>query len=103
MKNSFKKTIVKLVLLTDIDMLLMLEKGIRGGICHSIYPYAKANKKYIKDYDKNKKSLYLINNFEWIKDNSQFNEDFIKSYNEGYFREVDVQYTKKLHELHNNL
>ena len=53
MKNSFKKTIVKLGLLTDIDMLLMLEKGIRGGICHSIYPYAKPNKKYIKDYDKN--------------------------------------------------
>ena len=47
MKNSFKKTIVKLGLLTDI------EKGIRGGICHSIYPYAKPNKKYIKDYDKN--------------------------------------------------
>ena len=32
----------------------MLEKGIRGGICHSIYGYAKANNKYMKDYDKNK-------------------------------------------------
>ena len=47
------------------------------------------------------------NNFEWIKDTSQFNEDFIKNYNEesdeGYFLEVDVQYPEKLHELYNDL
>ena len=47
------------------------------------------------------------NNFEWIEDTSQFNEDFIKSYNaesnERYFLEVDVQYPEKLHELHNDL
>ena len=46
-------------------------------------------------------------NFEWIKDTSQFNEDFIKNYNEesdeGYFLEGDVQYSEKLHELHNDL
>ena len=99
-------------------MLLMVEKGIRGGICHSIYRYAKANNKYMKDYDKNKESSYLqywdvnnlygwamlqklpVNNFEWIKDTSQFNEDFIKNYNEesdeGYFLEVDVQYPEKV-------
>ena len=35
-------------------MLLMVEKGIRGGICHSIYQYAITNNKYMKDYDKNK-------------------------------------------------
>ena len=40
--------------MTDINVLLMLEKGIRGGICHSIYGYAKANNRYMKDYDKNK-------------------------------------------------
>ena len=40
-------------------MLLMIEKCIRGGIWHSIYWYAKANNKYIKDYDKNKESSYL--------------------------------------------
>ena len=49
----------------------------------------------------------LVINFESIKDTSQFNEDFIKSYNEGsdkgYFLEADVQYTEKLHELHNDL
>ena len=48
-----------------------------------------------------------VNKFEWIEDTSQFNEDFIKSYNEesneGYFFEIDVQHTEKLHELHNNL
>ena len=40
-------------------MLLMVEKGIGGGICHSIYIYANANNKYMKDYDKNKESLYI--------------------------------------------
>ena len=40
-----KKTGVRLKLLTDIDMLLMVEKGIRGGICHAIHRYAKANNK----------------------------------------------------------
>ena len=44
-----KKTKVKLNLLTDIDMLLMVEKSIRGGICYSIYRYAKANNKYMKE------------------------------------------------------
>ena len=41
---ALKKTKVKLDLLTDIDMLLMVEKGVRGGICHSSYRYAKDNK-----------------------------------------------------------
>ena len=40
-------------------MLLMVEKGIREGICHYIYRYAKANNKYMKDYDKNIKSSYI--------------------------------------------
>ena len=56
---ALKKTEVKLELLTDIDMLLMVEKGIRGGICHAIYWYPKANNKYMKDYDKNKEWSYL--------------------------------------------
>ena len=37
----------------------MVEKGIRGGICHSIYQHGKANHKYMKDYGRNKESLYL--------------------------------------------
>ena len=49
-----KKTEVKIELLTDINLLLMVEKGIRRGICHAIHRYAKANNKYVKNYDKNK-------------------------------------------------
>ena len=37
-------------------MLLMLEKGIRGGICHALHQYLRANNKYMKDYDKNEES-----------------------------------------------
>ena len=80
----------------------------------------------MQDYDKNKESSYTqywyvnnlygwevsqklqVNNVEWIKDTSQFNEDSIKNYNEesddkGYFLKVDVQYLEKLHEVHNDL
>ena len=56
---ALKKTKIKLDLLTDIDILLVVEKGIRGGICHSIYRFAKGNKKYMKDYDKVKEPSYL--------------------------------------------
>ena len=113
-KSGFKKSKAKLDLLTDIAMSLIVEKGIRGGICHSIYRYAKAKNKYMKDYDENKESSYLqywdvngfygsamsqklpVNNFELTKNTSQFNEDFIKSYkkesDEGYFLEVVVQF-----------
>ena len=74
----------------------------------------------MKDYDKSKESSYIqyqdvnklmsrqlpINNFEWLKDSSQFNKDFIKVYHEesdeGYFLEVDIQCFEKLYELHND-
>ena len=113
---ALKKTGVELELLTDIDMLLMVQKGIRGGMCHVIRHYAKANNKYMNHYDK-KRIMYLkywdvinlygwtmsqklpVNNFDWIEESPQFNEDFIKNYNdevdEGYCIEVDVQYPKK--------
>ena len=92
----FKKTGVKLELLTDIYMLLMVEKRIRGGICHAIHKYAKANNKYMKNFDKNIESSYLMylnvntlygwgmsqklfaNGFKWEKNVSKFDEDFIK-------------------------
>ena len=53
-----KKTGVKLELLTDHDMLMMVEKGIRGGTCQAVYRYAKANNKYMKNNDKNIMSTY---------------------------------------------
>ena len=60
MTSSFKKkTEVELELLTDIYMLLMVEKDIKRGICNTFNRYAKANNKYMKDYDKNKESSYL--------------------------------------------
>ena len=57
--SSFKKDKVKLDLLSNIDMLLIVENVIIGGICHSIYQYAKANNIYMKNYDKNNESSYL--------------------------------------------
>ena len=57
---SFKKTGVKLGLLTNNDMLMMVEKGITGGICHAIHMYVKANNKYMKNYNENIESLYLM-------------------------------------------
>ena len=122
---SKKKTNVKLELLTDYDMLLMVEEAIRGGICHSIHRHAKANNKYIKNYNKNKESSniqYLDannlygwamsqelpkNGFKWINDVTEIDEEFIKNYDEDsdkeYIFEVDVKYPRKLHDLHSDL
>ena len=116
---ALNKTKVELELFPGIDMLLMVEKEVRGGICHSIKRYAKAKKKYMKNYDKNKESSYVkywdlnnlhglamsqklsVNAFEWVEDSSQCNKDFRKNYNEdsdeGCFFEVNVQYPEKLH------
>ena len=54
-----EKANVELELLTDYDMLLMVEEGIRGAICHAIQRYAKANNKCMNDYDKKKKPSYI--------------------------------------------
>ena len=64
-------TQVKLDHLIDADILLMIEKGIRGRICNSIHWYAKTNNKCMDDYDENKESSYInywdVNNlYEWV-------------------------------------
>ena len=58
-QTCLKKANAELELLTDYDMVLMVEEGIRGRICHAMQRYAKANNKYMKDYDKKKKSSYI--------------------------------------------
>ena len=55
-----EKTRVKLKLLTNNDFLMMVEKGIRDEMCHAIYRYPKANKKYMKNYNKNIELLFLL-------------------------------------------
>ena len=55
-----KKTEVELELLTGIDLLLMVERGIRDGMCHGIHRYAKANNKYMTNYERNIESSYLM-------------------------------------------
>ena len=106
-----KKAGVKLELLTDYDMILMIEKGVRGGICQTTQRYAKANNKYVRIFANNLYGWAMsqkisVNDFKWIKKEelSKFKEDFIKNYDEngkkGYFLEVDIDYLKELFNLH---
>ena len=124
-QTCLKKTNVELELLTDYDMLLMVEEGITGGICHAMQRYAKANNKYMKDYGRKKKSSYIqyldasnlygkdmteklpVRGFRWMDDISKIDEDFVKDYdknnNEGYILDVDIDYPSKLQNLHSDL
>ena len=103
----------------------MVEEGIRGGISHDIQRYAKANNKYMNDYDRKKRSSYIqyldannlygkamieklpVRGFKWENDISKIDEDFVKDYNKndnkGYILDVDVDYPSKLQNLHSDL
>ena len=103
----------------------MVEEGITGGITQVSHGHAKANNKYIKNYDKNKESSFLLyldaNNlyecqvteklpaggFKWVKNTSKIDEQFIKNDDEnddtGYFLKVDIEYPEELHNLHTDL
>ena len=92
---------MKLELLTDVDLLLIVEKGIREGICHGIHTYAKANNKCMKNYDENEESSFLeyldannlygwamseplpVDSFFWIENASEIDEDFLKNYDKN--------------------
>ena len=102
-------------------MLFMAETGI----CHAIHTHAKANDKYVKNYDKNFESSYLMyldaynlygwaisqklpaNCFEWMEQLSEFDERFIKNRDanndKDYIFEVDVEYSENLFNLHCDL
>ena len=116
-----KMTGVRLEKISDIDMYLFIEKGLRGGISYIAKRYAKANSKYLNDYDPKKPSTFIsyidMNNlygwamneylpygrFEWLENIDKFD---IMSINDkspiGYFLEVDLEYPDELHELHND-
>ena len=84
----------------------MIEDGIRGGICHVIKRYAKANNYYMKDYDENKDSSYIqyldsnnlygmamleelpVKGFKWMDDISIINEEFVKSYDKKVAKDI---------------
>ena len=79
---------------------------MRSGICYSIHGYAKANSKYIKNYDKNKESSYIqyldaynlygwamsqklpVNGFKWIKNITEIDEKFIKNYDKIVIKDI---------------
>ena len=120
-----KMSKVELELLTDIDMVLMFEKGIRGGISQAIQRSASANNKYMPNYSPKAPSTYLmytdannlcgyamskklpINNFKWCDALEMFTSDFIKNYDKNSDTEcllkVDIDYPKELHESHRDL
>ena len=90
------------------------------GICHAIHRYANAYNKYMKNYNENEESSFLeyldannlhlnlpVNGFDWMEDLSKIDEDFIKDYDEDsdkrHIFDVDIEYPKSLHYLHNDL
>ena len=112
-------------MLTDENMLLLFEKGIRQGTCNVIQKYARVNNKYVKNYDSSKESKFVgyldvnnlygwamsknlpIDGFKYENDLSIFTLDFIENCNEesetGYLLYVDVEYPKNFRESHEDL
>ena len=118
-----KMTDIKLELMIDIDMFQFIEKGMRGGTSYIANRYGKANNRYMKTYDEKAPSKYIMyldaNNlygwamsqylptggFKWLAKNqidkinlAKYKEDS----NKGLILEVDLEYPKELHDLHND-
>ena len=110
-----KMTSVELELLTDVDMLLMVEKGIRGGVSMVSKRFSKANNKYMKEkYDSSKPSKYIqyldANNLYGVAMSMKLPTKGFKWMNDRELSvwrkipcilEVDLEYPKRLHDLHN--
>ncbi|XP_068690149.1 uncharacterized protein [Montipora foliosa] len=118
-----KMTDIKLELMTDIDMFQFIEKGMRGGTSYIANRYGKANNRYMKTYDEKAPSKYIMyldaNNlygwamsqylptggFKWLAKNQIDKIDLAKykeDSNKGLILEVDLEYPKELHDLHND-
>ena len=113
-----KMTKINLELITDVDMQLFIEKGMRGGISYISHRYAEANNKYMKNYDPSKVSCYIpyldannlygwamsqplpYRNFKWIA--HPFPSVIPKRKGIGHIYEVDLEYPEELHQLHND-
>ena len=121
-KACLKKTRIRLELLLDPDMILMFERGIRGGITQSVNRWAKANNPYMgSEFDPDEKTNYLqyldANNlygwamsqplptggFSWVDIKPDKISKLAKCKSKGYLLEVDVRYPKELHDSHNDL
>ncbi|XP_066600001.1 uncharacterized protein [Prorops nasuta] len=117
-----KHTGIRLELFTDVDMLLFMERGIRGGLSQCSHRYERANNRYMRNYDPAEPSKYLmyydVNNlygwsmchpvpthgFQWIDDAA--NLDILnvsEDTSEGYILEVDLKYPSELHDKHSDL
>ena len=115
-KACLKKTGIRLELLLDPDMLLMFERGIRGGITQSVHRWAAANNPYMgSEYDPSCRTKYLqmsqplsTGGFHWVefdesKDLKWIVNELSERKDHGYLIEVDVAYPRKLHDYHNDL
>ena len=115
---ALKISKIELELLTNPDMYLMVENGIRGGISTIMKRYAKANNPYVNDFDPEKENIYIqyldannlygwamsqplpVDEFKWM------NELELQNWNrlcegKGCILEVDLEYSKELHDTHN--
>ena len=119
-----KITNIKLELLSDVDMLLMVESGIRGGISMISNRYGEANNKYMKNFDKTKLSKFLmyldannlygwamtqklpVHSFKWMTKKeieNIFNNQIVQVWEKTpCILEVDLEYPEELHDLHND-
>ena len=118
-KACLKKTRIKLELLTDPDMLLMFEHGIRGVITQAVHQYTKVNNKYMGDSKEESSFLqYLDANylygwamsqslpnggFRWISIEPNEIDELARRTDKVYLLQVDVKYPKELHDSHNDL